>query len=64
MQIDILKVLEKDSRLTPAEIGVMLAIPEEDVKAELERLREENILWVSYLDKLGKNGTGVCDSSN
>ena len=44
MQIDILKILEKDSRLTPAEIGVMLGLSKEEVEAELERLREKNIL--------------------
>lgn len=44
MRIEILQILERDSRLTPAEIGVMLAIPQEEVEAELEQLREENVI--------------------
>jgi DNA-binding Lrp family transcriptional regulator len=44
LRIEILQILERDSRLTPAEIGVMLAIPQEEVEAELEQLREENVI--------------------
>ena len=44
MKNEILSLLEKDSRLTAAKISVMLGIDENDVKAIIAELEEENII--------------------
>ncbi|MGI6150134.1 MAG: Lrp/AsnC family transcriptional regulator [Limnochordia bacterium] len=44
MRQEILKVLEGDSRLTPAQIAVMLGTTEEAVQKEIERLENEGVI--------------------
>jgi DNA-binding Lrp family transcriptional regulator len=41
---EILNVLEKDAKLTPEKIGVMLGIGEERVKEHIERLEKEGVI--------------------
>jgi DNA-binding Lrp family transcriptional regulator len=40
----ILDILERDSRFSAAEIGIMLGIPEEEVQQEINRLEEEGVI--------------------
>ena len=42
--IELLKIIEKDPRITPADIAVQLAASEAEVEAEITRLKEEKIL--------------------
>lgn len=42
--IELLKIIEKDPRITPADIAVQLGAAADEVKAEIDRLKEEKIL--------------------
>ena len=42
--IELLKIIEKDPRISPADIAVQLAASEAEVEAEINRLKEEKIL--------------------
>lgn len=42
--IELLKIIEKDPRITPADIAVQLGAAAEEVEAEINRLKEEKIL--------------------
>lgn len=42
--IELLKIIEKDPRIAPADIAVQLAASEAEVEAEIARLKEEKIL--------------------
>ena len=42
--IELLKIIEKDPRITPADIAVQLGAAAEEVEAEIDRLKEEKIL--------------------
>ena len=44
MRNEILSLLEQDSRLTPAKIAVMLGITEDEVKQEISKMEEDNII--------------------
>ena len=44
MRQKILDILERDSRLSAAQIGIMLGVSEEEVKQEIDRLEEEGVI--------------------
>lgn len=44
MRKELLTILESDSRLTPAEIAVMLNVSKEEVIAEIKKLEDEKII--------------------
>ncbi|MBO4864889.1 MAG: Lrp/AsnC family transcriptional regulator [Eubacterium sp.] len=57
MRKEILKLLETNSRLTPAEIAAMLGLEEADVASEIKKMEDEQIICgyqtlINY-DKLG-----------
>ena len=41
---DIIKIIEKDSRLTPATIGAMLNAEEESIRQAIAQMEEDNII--------------------
>ncbi len=41
---EILKILEKDARLTPAQIATMTGLTEEDIKKKIKEYEEKNII--------------------
>lgn len=42
--LEILKILEQDARILPAQIATMLDLPEEEVKAAIGRLEKDKII--------------------
>ncbi len=42
--IELLKIIEKDPRISPADIAVQLGAQASEVEAEIERLKEEKII--------------------
>jgi transcriptional regulator, AsnC family len=52
----ILKLIEKNSRLTPEEIASLLEIDVDEVKRRIKEMEEsQNYLWLPYINQLGKN---------
>ena len=49
MRKEILQLLEKNSRLTPAEIAVMIGSDEETVANEIKAMENENMIDTSGL---------------
>ena len=44
MRNDILSLIERNAKLTPEEISVLLGVPETDVAAEIKRMEEERVI--------------------
>ena len=52
----ILKLIEKNSRLTPEEIASLLEIDVDEVSRRIKEIgRSQNYLWLPYINQLGKN---------
>ncbi|MBP5260559.1 MAG: Lrp/AsnC family transcriptional regulator [Clostridiales bacterium] len=42
--IELLRLIEKNARLTPEEIAVMLGAPADEVRAEIQKLTDDKII--------------------
>ena len=57
--IELLRLIENNARLSFEEIAVMLGTTAGDVEAEIKRLKDENIiLGLQHDNQLGETGSG------